>query len=97
MLWGWIRKPVFVCREGLEPYIKYPEDKSWSGISLPWMSIGYELKVTPLQILAFDNAIANDGQRMRPRLVKEIRNRGEVVESFEPEEVEGEGFVAGRR
>ena len=53
------------------------------------MSIGYELKVTPLQILAFYNAIANDGQRMRPRLVKEIRNRGEVVESFEPEEVGG--------
>ena len=37
---------------------------------MPWMSIGYELKVTPLQILAFYNAIANDGQRMRPRLVK---------------------------
>ena len=83
-------KKTGICLPGeIEPYIKYPKDKSWSGISLPWMSIGYELKVTPLQILAFYNAIANDGQRMRPRLVKEIRNRGEVVESFEPEEVGG--------
>jgi len=53
------------------------------------MSIGYELKITPLQVLAFYNAIANDGQRMRPRFVKEIRNRGRIVESFEPEEVGG--------
>ncbi len=70
-----------------EPYIKHPGDKDWSGITLPWMSIGYELKLTPLQVLAFYNAIANDGQRMRPRLVKEIRNRGEVLKEFEPEEV----------
>ncbi len=74
--------------EGM-PLIKHPGDKDWSGITLPWMSIGYELKLTPLQILAFYNAIANDGQRMRPRIVKEIRNRGEVVERFEPEEVGG--------
>lgn len=72
-----------------DPYIKHPGDKDWTGITLPWMSIGYELKITPLQVLAFYNAIANDGQRMRPRFVKEIRNRGRVIESFEPEEVGG--------
>ncbi|MCR9011990.1 penicillin-binding protein [Gabonibacter chumensis] len=68
-----------------EPYIKYPTDKDWSGISLPWMSIGYEVKLTPLQVLAFYNAIANDGKRMKPRLVKEIRNRGDVVKRFATE------------
>lgn len=73
----------------VDPYIKYPREKGWSGISLPWMSVGYELMLTPLQILAFYNAIANDGQRMRPRLVKEVRNRGEVTKTFEPEEVGG--------
>lgn len=72
-----------------EPYIKHPGDKDWTGITLPWMTIGYELKITPLQVLAFYNAIANDGQRMRPRLVKEIRSRGKVLESFDPEEVGG--------
>ncbi|MEG2339618.1 MAG: penicillin-binding protein [Odoribacter sp.] len=83
-------KKTGICLPGeTEPYIKYPKGKGWTGITLPWMSIGYELKLTPLQILAFYNAIANDGQRMRPRLVKEIRNRGEVVESFDTEEVGG--------
>jgi cell division protein FtsI (penicillin-binding protein 3) len=41
------------------PYIKNPEDPSWSGVTLPWMSIGYELKLTPLHTLTFYNAIAN--------------------------------------
>lgn len=70
-----------------KPYIKHPGDKDWSGITLPWMSIGYELRMTPLQVLAFYNAIANDGQRMRPRFVKEIRNGGSVVERFSTDEV----------
>lgn len=83
-------KKLDLCLKGEgEPYIKYPKDKTWSGTTLPSMSIGYELRVTPLQILALYNAIANDGQRMRPRLVKEIRNRGEVVETFDTEEVGG--------
>jgi len=83
-------KKTGICLRGeAAPYIKYPKDKEWSGITLPWMSIGYELQLTPLQILAFYNAIANDGQRMKPRLVKEIRNRGEVVGTFPPEEVGG--------
>ena len=33
-----------------EPYIKYPGDKTWSGTTLRWMSFGYELKITPLQV-----------------------------------------------
>ena len=81
-------KKTGICLPGeAEPYIKHPGDKNWTGITLPWMSIGYEVKITPLQLLSFYNAIANDGQRMRPRLVKEIRNRGEVVKSFAPEKV----------
>lgn len=83
-------KKVGVCLKGeADPYIKYPNDKSWNGATLPSMSIGYELQLTPLQILAFYNAIANNGQRMKPRLVKEIRNRGEVVETFDTEKVGG--------
>ena len=31
------------------PYIKDASDPTWSGFTLPWMSIGYELKLTPLQ------------------------------------------------
>ncbi len=66
------------------PYIKTPKDKTWSGISLPWIAYGYELQITPLQLLAFYNAIANDGEYLKPLFVKEIRNANEVIESFDP-------------
>jgi cell division protein FtsI (penicillin-binding protein 3) len=41
----------------------------WSGISLPMMSIGYEVMMTPLQILTFYNAIANNGKMVKPKFV----------------------------
>jgi len=69
--------------EGI-PYIKNPDDKSWSGISLPWMSIGYELSMTPMQILAVYNAIANNGRLIKPMFVKELRYAGETVKEFSP-------------
>lgn len=65
-----------------QPFITSPDKKTWSGLSLPWMSIGYETKFTPLQILNFYNAIANDGKMVKPRLVKEIYNHGEKVKEF---------------
>jgi cell division protein FtsI (penicillin-binding protein 3) len=68
-----------------KPKIKYPDDPTWSGISLPWMSIGYAIHQTPLQTLTFYNAIANNGKMMKPKFVKEIRYHGEVVSSFDTE------------
>jgi len=70
--------------EGI-PQIKDPSDPTWSGLSLPWMSIGYELSLTPLQILAFYNAIANDGILVKPRFIKEIRFHGELVKKIDTE------------
>jgi cell division protein FtsI (penicillin-binding protein 3) len=64
------------------PYLKTPADSTWSGLTLPMMSMGYEMSVTPLQILAFYNAIANDGYWVKPRLVSEYRSRGRTVRSF---------------
>ncbi|WP_146948589.1 penicillin-binding protein [Cyclobacterium qasimii] len=64
--------------EGI-PYFKNPNDKNWYGTTLPWMSIGYELKITPLQTLAFYNAIANGGDMVRPMIVKQI-SRGNTIE-----------------
>ncbi len=73
-----------------QPVIKHPDDKTrdgrklWSNVSLPWMSIGYEVNVTPLQLLTLYNAIANGGRMMKPQFVTEIR-RGELtLERFEP-------------
>jgi cell division protein FtsI (penicillin-binding protein 3) len=67
--------------EGM-PRIKNTSDKTWSSISLPWMSIGYELALTPLQILTFYNAIANNGCVVKPRFVKEIRKHGKTLHTF---------------
>jgi cell division protein FtsI (penicillin-binding protein 3) len=68
-----------------EPIIRYPGDKLWSGLSLPMMSHGYEVQLTPLQILTFYNAVANDGRMMRPRFVTEIRRSGNILKSFDTE------------
>ncbi len=62
------------------PEIKHPGDRLWSGVSLPMMSIGYELRMTPLQILTFYNAIANDGVMVRPKFVSALKHHGNIVE-----------------
>ena len=70
--------------EGM-PVLRGPEDKkSWSGISLPWMSIGYEVSNTPLRMLTFYNAIANNGRMVQPQFVRSISRDGKVVERFPP-------------
>jgi cell division protein FtsI (penicillin-binding protein 3) len=68
-----------------EPYIKDPkESKYWYGTSLPWMSIGYEVTITPLQTLTFYNAIANNGVMVKPLFVSEIREGGKTIQKFDP-------------
>ncbi len=67
-----------------EPFIKSPSYSDWSGVSLPMIAMGYELTLTPMQILAFYNAIANGGKEIKPRFVKEIRYRGDRVKRFDP-------------
>jgi cell division protein FtsI (penicillin-binding protein 3) len=68
-----------------EPVIRYPGDKGWSGISLAWMSHGYEVSLTPLQTLTFYNAIANDGEMVKPRLLKEYKEWDKTIEKFDKE------------
>ena len=68
-----------------KPVIRYPGDKGWSGISLAWMSHGYEVSLTPLQTLTFYNAIANDGEMVKPRMIKEVRELDRTIEKFEKE------------
>jgi cell division protein FtsI (penicillin-binding protein 3) len=78
-------------RVGLEikgegrPQILGTKDGLWSNSSLPWMSIGYEVALTPLQILTFYNAVANDGVMVKPHFVREVRKAGIPVKTFETE------------
>ena len=65
-----------------KPVIKNPSYKSWSGLTLAQMAYGYEMQITPLQILSFYNAIANDGKYISPIFVKEIRRLGNPIDQF---------------
>ena len=81
-----LNQPLDIPIKGeTKPYIKYPGDKLWSGISLPMMSIGYEVKLTPLQLLTFYNAIANNGCMVKPKFVNSIKQHGQTVTTFKSE------------
>lgn len=66
------------------PLVKNPKSKTWSATTLPWMSIGYEVLETPINILTLYNAVANDGKMMKPYLVSAIESYGKVIKKFEP-------------
>lgn len=71
--------------EGM-PIIPSPSDKKlWSKNALPSIAYGYNVSMTPLQVLTFYNAIANDGIMVKPRFLKEIKKRNTVIEQFETE------------
>lgn len=70
------------------PRIKQVKDKDWYGTSLPWISIGYESLVTPLQTLTLYNAIANNGKMVKPRFVKEVRKNGIIVKQYDTEVID---------
>jgi cell division protein FtsI (penicillin-binding protein 3) len=57
----------------------------WSKTTLPWMSIGYETQIAPINTVTFYNAIANNGRMMRPRFVKQFIKEGQVVYETQPE------------
>jgi len=81
-----LNKPLGLQIKGEgEPLIRYPGDKLWSGVSLPMMSYGYEVQLTPLQVLTFYNAVANDGKMMRPLFVTAVMRNGRIIKSYDPE------------
>ncbi|MBO4999451.1 MAG: PASTA domain-containing protein, partial [Bacteroidaceae bacterium] len=65
-----------------KPNIRKPTKENWYKTALPWMSIGYETQVPPMNTLAFYNAIANNGKMVKPRFVKSIVKDGELVEDI---------------
>ncbi|MFT4022312.1 MAG: penicillin-binding protein [Flavihumibacter sp.] len=67
------------------PVIKSPKSKTWSATSLPWMSFGYEVLVSPLQTAMLYNAVANKGKMMKPYLVEEVQQAGITLQRNEPQ------------
>ena len=68
--------------EGI-PRIPQPSDASWSAISLPWMAFGYGVSVTPLQTLTLYNAIANNGEMVKPLFVSEIKEWNKTIKKYD--------------
>lgn len=71
-----------------KPVVKTPESKTWSKTTLPWMSTGYEVQITPLHTCMLYNAVANNGRMMRPYLISEIRDYGKTIYRKGPEVLE---------
>ncbi|RYY34192.1 MAG: PASTA domain-containing protein [Sphingobacteriaceae bacterium] len=66
-----------------QPIVKNPKNRSWNkNMTLPQMAYGYEMQLTPLKMLTFYNAIANNGKYVSPIFVREIRRLGNTVEHF---------------
>ncbi|MBL4605345.1 MAG: transpeptidase family protein [Flavobacteriaceae bacterium] len=66
-----------------KPVFPHPKKKGWNKISLEWMSWGYGIAITPLQTLTFYNAVANNGEMVKPRFVKELKRGNRTVEVYE--------------
>lgn len=61
-----------------------PNKGGWSGITLPWMSTGYEMALSPLHMLTFYNAVANKGKMMNPIFTTAILEDGKEIEYQKP-------------
>lgn len=73
----------FQIRGAERPFFRSPSDKRhWNDAALAKMSYGYESQITPLQTLAFYNAVANNGKMVQPIIVREIRSNDKVTHSF---------------
>ncbi|MFY8188366.1 MAG: penicillin-binding protein [Flavobacterium sp.] len=68
-----------------KPIVHEPNTNSWSGTTLPWMAYGYNVALTPLQTLTMYNAIANNGEMVKPYFVKEIKEWNKTIKSFNKE------------
>ncbi|NRB60144.1 MAG: transpeptidase family protein [Winogradskyella sp.] len=75
---------VSIIGEG-KPDIPRPGAVNWSRNALPSMAYGYNLTMTPLQTLAFYNAIANDGELIKPRFIRSVKSFDKDIEVFEKE------------
>ncbi|MBQ7554469.1 MAG: transpeptidase family protein [Bacteroidaceae bacterium] len=73
-----------IAGEG-KPNIKGPNERYFAKTTLPWMSIGYETQVPPINILTFYNAIANEGVMVKPKFVKAAVKDGQIVKEYPTE------------
>ena len=79
-----LNKPLGLSLKGEGiPIIPQPKTSQWNGLSLPWMAFGYGVEVTPLQTLTLYNAIANNGEMVKPQIVSEIKEWNKTIKKFD--------------
>ena len=66
-----------------KPIVHKPGDKSWNANTLPWMAYGYSVAMTPLQTLTLYNAVANNGEMVKPQFVSEIKEWNKTIKKYE--------------
>ena len=67
--------------------IRDPKDKLWSPPDLPQIGMGYAVQLTPLHILSFYNAVANDGVMVKPHLFVNLQRGGNVEYTYPVETI----------
>lgn len=78
-----LNKPLGLPFKG-EGIPKIPQPgKNWNGLSLPWMAFGYGVSVTPLQTLTLYNAVANNGEMVKPIFVQEVKEWNKTIKKFD--------------
>ncbi|MES2811908.1 MAG: penicillin-binding protein [Bacteroidota bacterium] len=78
-----LNKPLGLPFKG-EGIPKIPQPgKDWNGLSLPWMAFGYGVSVTPLQTLTLYNAIANNGEMIKPIFVQEVKEWNKTIKKYD--------------
>ncbi len=56
--------------------------KNWSETSLPSMSFGQEVMVTPIQLVTALSVIGNSGMSVHPHFMKEITQNGKTIRKY---------------
>ena len=77
---------------GTKSRVPDPGTDAWSRSTLPSTAIGYSVMETPLNIVTFYNAIANNGKMMKPYLIESHETDGRVVKKFGPEILNASAF-----
>jgi len=66
-----------------KPLLRSTTHPRWSKLSISTIPMGYEVEVTPLQLLTFYNAIANNGCMVAPRLVTKVASKDSTIQMYE--------------
>jgi len=79
-----LNKPLGLPFQGEgKPIVHQASDKNWNPNILPWMAFGYSVAMTPLQTLTLYNAVANNGEMVKPQFVSEIKEWNKTIKKYD--------------